>query len=135
MSELDPTPNGKANPIPARNLILLVIVQTVHTLIFFGLSASTFYVCYCAIVNRVNRWTKLAIGSVLIEGIILIAYGWRCPLRIWAEALGAERGSVTDIFLPRWLADRIFAIYTPLFLVGTLVLAARQFYGKIKLEG
>jgi hypothetical protein len=117
-----------ADPNRIRNSVLLFLVQSVHSLVFWGVSASVFYVLYSAMVNRVTRWTKLAIGSVVVEGAILILYGWRCPLRIWAEALGAERGSVTDIFLPRWLADRIFQIYTPLFLMGCLALAARRLY-------
>jgi hypothetical protein len=31
-------------------------------------------------------------------------------LTILTERLGAARGSVTDIFLPKWFADRIFPI-------------------------
>lgn len=110
--------------------VLLFLIKLAHSLVFWGLSASVYYVLYSALVNRVNRWTKLAIGSVVVEGVILIYYGWRCPLRIWAEALGEARGSVTDIFLPRWLADRIFQIYTPLFLIGCLALAARRLYSR-----
>ena len=47
---------------------------------------------------------------VLIEGFILLANGWRCPLTVYAERLGAPSGSVTDLFLPRWLADRAFLV-------------------------
>ena len=35
-----------------------------------------------------------------------------------AEDLGAERGSVTDIFLPHWLASNIGNIYGPLLGLG-----------------
>jgi hypothetical protein len=31
-----------------------------------------------------------------------------------AEAAGAERGSVTDIYLPRWFARNLPAIHVPL---------------------
>ena len=31
-------------------------------------------------------------------------------MTLLAERLGAAQGSVTDIFLPKWFADRIFPI-------------------------
>jgi hypothetical protein len=46
--------------------------------------------------------------------------GWRCPLRGLAEELGAESGRVSDIFLPRWFADRIPQLFTPPLLIGVL---------------
>lgn len=63
----------------------------------------------------------------MVEGFILVGNGWRCPLRSLAEELGEPTGSVTDIFLPRWLADHIFEICTPLFLSGCLALIGRWF--------
>ena len=35
--------------------------------------------------------------------------------------LGAEQGSVTDIYLPRWIAAHIFAINAPLVAVAALL--------------
>jgi hypothetical protein len=55
-------------------------------------------------------WTWVAVGLVLVESIVLAVSGWTCPLTILAEQHGAVRGSVADIFLPKWLADRIFPI-------------------------
>lgn len=42
------------------------------------------------------------------------ANGFRCPLTELAERYGAERGSVTDIHLPKWFAQKIPAIHGPL---------------------
>ncbi len=47
------------------------------------------------------------------------ANGFRCPLTELAERYGAERGSVTDIYLPRWFAQNIPAIHTPLLALMT----------------
>lgn len=110
-----------------RSSLLMFAIQLTHTLVFFALTASIFYLLYSAIANRITRWTKIALGALLVESAIMIFNNWQCPLRGWAEALGAERGSVTDIFLPRWLADRIFVLCTPLYLVGFIGVAARYF--------
>jgi hypothetical protein len=37
----------------------------------------------------------------------------------------AVRGSVADIFLPKWFADRIFPICGTIYLVTCVILAAR----------
>jgi hypothetical protein len=57
--------------------------------------------------------------------VILAVSGWTCPLTILAERLGAPRGSVADIFLPSWLADRIFPICGTLYGVALALIAWR----------
>lgn len=37
----------------------------------------------------------------------MVTTRWRCPLTDLAEALGADDGRVSDIFLLRWFADSI----------------------------
>ena len=44
--------------------------------------------------------------------------GFRCPLTQVAEPAGAERGSVTDIHLPRWFARKLPVIHVLLILVA-----------------
>jgi hypothetical protein len=51
--------------------------------------------------------------------------GFRCPLTGLAEELGAKRGSVTDIFLPKWLASNIARTYVPIF-VAALILHGKN---------
>jgi hypothetical protein len=48
------------------------------------------------------------------ESLILAANGFRCPLTEFAQRLGAERASVTDVYLPRWFAHNLPAIHAPL---------------------
>jgi hypothetical protein len=43
-----------------------------------------------------------------------------------AEDLGTADGSVSHIFLPHWLADNLFEVYTPLVVFGSLVLLVRR---------
>ncbi len=104
----------------------IFFLKALHTAIFVFESLCVFAVLYAAITNRVSRWTVGAIGTIVLEGMILLFNRMQCPLRIWTERLGAARGSVTDIFLPRWLADRIFQIYTPLFLAGLAGIGFRR---------
>ncbi len=119
---------GNVRAMGEKNGIGIFLIKVAHTLIFFGMSGAIGVIWWAALTNRVTRWTKLALASIAAEGVVLVANGWVCPLRTWAEQLGAERGSVTDIFLPRWLADRIFVLCTPIMAVGALLLGARRLY-------
>jgi hypothetical protein len=100
-------------------------IKLVHTAIFVVLSACVIYVLASGALDRVDGWTWAAMAAIAIEGIVLAACGGKCPLTIVAERLGAADGSVADIFLPRWFADRIFPICGTLFVVGCLLVAIR----------
>src|SRR5512144_57875 len=65
-----------------------------------------------------------AIVAIAIEEVVLAASGGKCPLTVAAERLGAIDGSVNDIFLPRWFADRIFLICGTSFVIGCAFVAA-----------
>lgn len=85
-------------------------IKLVHTVIFWILSLCVVYALFSGLVGRIDVWTWIAVGLLAVESVVLVACGWTCPLTILAERQGAARGSVTDIFLPKWLADRIFPI-------------------------
>jgi hypothetical protein len=52
---------------------------------------------------------------------------WRpsenCPI---APRLKLTRGPVTDIFLPRWFAKRIFSVCGTMFTISCIILAVRS---------
>jgi hypothetical protein len=98
--------------------VAIFLVKLVHSLVFLGVAAGILHIFYAGVTNRPSKWTKRALILALGESAIFAAYRFRCPLRTVAEALGAESGQVTDIFLPRWIADRIPWVFTPLLAIG-----------------
>ncbi|MCK5432563.1 MAG: hypothetical protein KAJ03_07450 [Gammaproteobacteria bacterium] len=100
-------------------------IKFLHTLIFVVLCVSVLYALYSGITNRLNFWTAVALGLIAVEGIVLILNGWRCPLTRWAERVGAKNGSVSDIFLPAWLANHLFSVCTPICVVAYLMILIR----------
>jgi hypothetical protein len=105
--------------------ITILQIKVAHTVIFWVLSLCVLYVLYSGLADRITVWTWVAVGLLLVESIVLIASGWTCPLTILAEHQGAKRGSVADIFLPKWFADRIFPICGTAYAIGLILLAAR----------
>jgi hypothetical protein len=100
-------------------------VKLVHTLIFVVLSGCVLYILVSGAFNLITPWTWVAVTAIVIEGLVLAASGGKCPLTAVAERLGASEGSVADIFLPRWFADRIFPICGTLYLVGCVIIVLR----------
>ena len=96
----------------------LVALKVVHTLIWFSVEASMMYVLYKGARGHSDR--RAAIGGAIVAGetAVFLANGARCPLTGFAERLGAESGSVTDLYLPKWLAHNLPAIHVPLVLLA-----------------
>jgi len=101
------------------------IIKAVHAVLFVLGSALLVALLYEVISGRITTLTWTAVFVFIGEGIILLAWGWRCPLTVYAENRGAASGQVTDIFLPEWLADRVFIIYGALFAVALVILVIR----------
>jgi hypothetical protein len=95
----------------------LVAVKVIHTLAWFSIESCMAYLLYAGSVKRTDRRVAVAAAVVGGESLIFAANGFRCPLTDVAESLGAEDGSVTDIFLPRWFAHSLPAIHVPLILL------------------
>ena len=102
-------------------------IKLLHTVIFWVLSLCVLYALFSGVAGRITGWTWLAVGLLLVESVVLMVSGWTCPLTLLAERQGAAQGSVTDIFLPKWLADRIFPICGTLYGVALVVIAWRVF--------
>jgi hypothetical protein len=99
----------------------LTTVKTVHTLAWFSIESCMLYVLYTGLTGRSGRRAAIAASIVAGESLIFAANGFRCPLTDMAERLGAERGSVTDIYLPRWFAHNLPAIHAPLILLAAFL--------------
>lgn len=97
-------------------------IKLIHSLIFLSIAASILQVFYAGVTNRSSRWTRFSLTLAVGECLVFAGNRFRCPLTGLAENLGAESGQVTDIFLPRWLADRIPWIFTPPLIAGILAL-------------
>ncbi len=100
-------------------------IKVAHTVIFWVLSLCVVYALFSGVADRITIWTWVAVGLLLVESVVLAFFGWICPLTILAERQGAPRGSVADIFLPKWFADRIFPVCGTLYVIALVIIAVR----------
>lgn len=101
-------------------------IKLIHSSLFFILSIGVVIVLYGGITGHINSLTWTAEAVVLVEGIILLMNDWKCPLTKLAEKRGAEKGSVADIFLPKWFSDHLFQICGGIFIAGTILVVIRR---------
>lgn len=106
----------------------LTIIKVFHSLLFFIFSATVIVVLWSGITGDISDLSWIAFITVLLEGMILLLNGWKCPLTSYAEKVGASDGSVADIFLPKWFAERLFFICGSIFFLATLLLLYRKFW-------
>jgi hypothetical protein len=92
----------------------LLAIKTAHTLVWFSIESCMLYVLYAGLANRTDRRAAIAAAVIAAECLVFAANGFRCPLTDVAESLGAEHGSVTDIYLPAGFARNLPAIHVPL---------------------
>lgn len=102
-----------------RRQAALTAVKLIHTLVWFSIESCMVYVLWSGFRGRSDRRAAIAASVVAGETVVFAANGFRCPLTPVAERLGAKSGSVTDIYLPRWLAHNLPAIHVPLIVAAT----------------
>ena len=101
----------------------IVAIKAVHSGIFLLNATSVLHIFWVGVLNRRSRWTRVALFAAVGESIVFVVNRGRCPLTHLVEAMDAENGRVSDIFLPRWFADRIPQLFGPPLVIGLLGLA------------
>jgi hypothetical protein len=89
------------------NRTALVIVKSIHSLIFALELASIGWLAVTGLTGRRDRSVVVATAAVAAEAVVFLANDRVCPLTPLAEDLGATDGAVSDIFLPDVVARTI----------------------------
>jgi len=97
----------------------------VHTAAFALISGSILVFTWDAIRGRGGQRSLVAAGIAITETVIFGSNNQVCPLTPLAEELGAESGTVTDIYLPRAVSDRIPMLGGSALVLGLAIQAAR----------
>jgi hypothetical protein len=113
----EPDPASQIRRAPRANAALGAIT-VVHTLAWFSIESCMAYLLYSGFTGRSDRRVAIAASVVATESLVFAVNGFRCPLTTLAERLGAEHGSVTDLYLPKWIARNLPAIHVPLMVLA-----------------
>jgi uncharacterized membrane protein len=103
----------------------LWLVRALHTVIYVVMAASVFAVLYAGISGAHGLWLWIAGALVAVECVVFAMSGMKCPLTAVAARYGP---GVSDTFLPERFTRLTFAIFTPLIVVGALLVLARALW-------
>src|SRR4051795_6586951 len=107
-----PVETGRSSP-PSRPR-RLALIKAVHTAAWASIEFCVGYLLWSGARGRSDRRAAAAAAVVAAECLVFAADGFRRPLTGMAERAGAPSGSVTDIYLPKWVAANLPAIHLPL---------------------
>ena len=103
----------------------LLFIKALHTVVWAFFVAVIGYVLYCGIANKLTRYTWLAAGLVVGEGVVLLLFQRHCPLTLLARRYSDSTLDNFDIFLPNWLAHYNQLIFTSIYVFALLLLGYR----------
>ena len=110
-------------------------IKLFHSGAFLILAGAVLIVAWSCAMDRITRTTRWAVVAVVSESAIILVNDGRCPLTSVVEDLGAEHGSVSDIFLPDRLARNIPQISTTLLGTGIVLLISRRLLRRARSSG
>ncbi len=103
----------------------LLCIKLFHTIIWAFFVLVIFYILFAGVFDKINVYTFIAIGLVVIEGVILLLFGWRCPLTVVGKKYTDNHEIGFDIFLPKWFAKNNKTILGSLFGIGAVIVILR----------
>jgi hypothetical protein len=103
----------------------LLVVKLIHTIIWIFYVTVISFILYSGFANKVNVYTWIAIGLVVIEGLILLIFGMYCPITLMARKYSSSGKDNFDIFLPNWVARNNKLIFSVIFILGLILVVYR----------
>jgi hypothetical protein len=103
---------------------MLFAIKFIHTIVFLTISTAILYVWYAIFTGTVGPLLTISVGLILLEIVVYLGSGLRCPLTKLALHYGDTTGNdyIADIFLPSWAARFIPMVCGPLAFIGLVVL-------------
>lgn len=96
------------------------------------MAAATVHALRLGWLGRFDTGFFAAVGLITAEVVVLVTNRWTCPLTKIAERYTDDREPDFDIYLPKWIARHNIRIFTVIFIVGALAIAARQVLGGLE---
>ena len=103
----------------------ITFIKTVHTLLLIFMIILVGITFFTLLLDKISHITWIGIGFIFLEGLILLINGWKCPLTVYAQDLGDGDGSVTGIFLPKFIANQMLRIFGMISVICFVMLLVR----------
>lgn len=103
----------------------LLLIKLFHTLIWVFFVLVIGYILHAGILDELGVLVWIAIGLIVLEGVILMLNNGSCPLTPIAARYTNKIDDSFDIFLPNWLARNNKIIFGSIWLLGVVIVIYR----------
>src|SRR5258708_6288451 len=103
---------------------IVIVIKLFHSVVWLFFVACILAVPITAGLHHFRLSTLFA-GLVLLECLVLVLNGGRCPITEVAARYTPETSANFDIYLPNWLAHHNKTIFSALFVAGGLYALAQ----------
>lgn len=103
----------------------LLAIKLLHTLVWLFFVFIILYIVYSGLTDQITFFTWIAIGLVVVEGLVLLIFKMFCPLTLIARKYSDSKKENFDIFLPNWLAKYNKVIFTSIYIFGVILVIIR----------
>lgn len=111
-----------ATHIPERwRPVAALVIKGIHTAAFLLIASLVAVVAVDGMRQAPRRRTALAAAVGVSEALVYASNNQVCPLTPLAVELGAQSGTVTDIFLPDWVSRRVPFVSGTVLVVGLIL--------------
>lgn len=103
----------------------LFLLKLIHTLIWVFYVLVIGYILYAGFFDELSVLVWIAIGLIILEGVILTLNKGSCPLTPIAARYTNKIDGNFDIFLPNWLAKNNKIIFGSISFLGVVIVIYR----------
>jgi hypothetical protein len=103
----------------------LILIKSLHTLIWIFFNVVIFYFLYAVIINQIDHWVWICIGFLALESVVLLVCRSVCPVTLLARKYSDSEKPNFDIYLPGWLAKYNKLIYISIVALAIVILIYR----------
>lgn len=103
----------------------LTAVRALHTIIYVVMAAATLLVLYAGLTGAAGLWVGVSLTLVIIEAVVFVGGGMRCPLTAVAVRYGARPEGPYDTFFPERFTRHTLTVFGPMMALGVGLMLVR----------
>ena len=96
-----------------------------HSIVWLCFNVIIFYSLYAVVVDKIDFKLWFCLAAVAIESLVLLLFGWKCPLTVVARKYSNSNEPNFDIYLPKWFARYNKEIYSVIMVLIVALLIYR----------
>ena len=105
---------------------MIVFARVIHVFIGLFFISCLVYLFVSAFSPNITFWTYFSFIAIILEAIVLLLYKGECPLTLFQNKLGDEKGFF-DLFLPNKALPYVIPIFTILTTLATILIYLKHF--------